>query len=368
MYFLDTNALYTYIGREKLLLSPGNKIDRKLLCEFLDNRDDIVLAASAYIEAMVKFRNNPKNAKIVNDFINIKKIRLFNNVQYYGYDTNGFFIVTNLDEVLLQNHIKNQILPNKIEIETKFSVIFYEIMLLLYLKFIIDKEYTAFQNRLVIITEFVKNNTLDYVSSELKAALKDAYENHEGHEEQIFKNAYIDLLETGCKLVDIIMGIVNDFHEDSFENDLMSVKDKINAKYIQLRNSRPQNYLMENMDCLFKFDKTFIDFAKPVIASMFSEYGKAFLGKEKYAFKVFQLKYLEEVMFSAWMENNQKLKKNDIFDFLFFGCADFKDDTPTDNKLIDRFTYLLTFDTKLDKFIEKNNPYNGSIIRRFYNF
>lgn len=54
MYFLDTNALYWYMGRDKIGDSSCAKVDEHALRSFLDKRiDDKVLASSAYIEAMV---------------------------------------------------------------------------------------------------------------------------------------------------------------------------------------------------------------------------------------------------------------------------------------------------------------------------
>ena len=369
MYFLDTNALYSYIGREKLDFQTGVSVDTKTLRSFLDNRDDKALASSAYIEAMVKFRNKPELAKLINDFLYEKNLRLFNNVQYYVYDTNGFWIVTNLNEKDLQGHIQQLILPNKINIEVRFSVMFYEIMILLYLKYVMDTEYTVCQAHLKPVCEFIKDKTLAYVQDGLKTVLEDAYENHEGKEEQILKNAYIDLLEMGCKLVDITMKMLCcNNNENTFDATLKKIEDEIDDKYNQMKINRPQNYLMENMDSIFVRDMTFINLAKPAVAAMFSPYGKAFKGKEKYAFKEFQLKYLEEEMFTSWMQRNQKLRKNDIFDFLFFGCADYKDNTPSENVLIDKSTYLLTFDDKMDRFIEAHKPTNSKIIRLFHQF
>lgn len=369
MYFLDTNALYSYIGREKLGFQSGVSVDTNILNNFLDNRDDKALASSAYIEAMVKFRNKPELAKFINHFMYEKGLRLFNNVQYFGYDTNGFWIVSNLNEHDLRSYTKNTILPNKIDIEIRFSVIFYEIMVLLYLKNVIDTEYTVCQVHLKPIGEFIKEKTIDYVQDSLKAVLEDAYENHEGKEEQILKNAYIDLLEMGCKFVDVTMKMLCDnIDENSFDKKLRQIEKIVNDKYAQMKMNRSQNYLMETIDAIFVKDITFINAVKPAVATMFSQYGKAFNGKERFAFKEFQLKYLEEEMFTAWMQCNQKLRKNDIFDFLFLGCADYKDNTPSANILIDKSTYLLTFDDRMDKFIEKHKPSNGKIIRRFHQF
>ncbi|MDC7293004.1 hypothetical protein NXH67_05680 [Butyrivibrio sp. DSM 10294] len=69
---LDTNALYAYIGREKLGLKSDAKIDYNALKTFLDSKvTDKALAASAYIEAMVKYRNEILYAKRVGTVPNV---------------------------------------------------------------------------------------------------------------------------------------------------------------------------------------------------------------------------------------------------------------------------------------------------------
>ena len=61
MYFLDTNAWYVYIGRERI----GEKSDANVDCEsfrkVLDNRNDKALASSAYIEALNRIRTFTRN-------------------------------------------------------------------------------------------------------------------------------------------------------------------------------------------------------------------------------------------------------------------------------------------------------------------
>ena len=73
-------------------------------------------------------------------------------------------------------------------------------------------------------------------------------------------------------------------------------------------------------------------------------------------------------MFEAWMKRGQLFRKNDIYDFFFIGCSDYVDNTPAENVLIDRSTYLLTFDRIPARFIEKKKPANGKAIRRYFEF
>lgn len=54
--------------------------------------------------------------------------------------------------------------------------------------------------------------------------------------------------------------------------------------------------------------------------------------------------------------------------YFFLGCGSYRDDTESENILVDKSTYLITFDKKLARYIDRKNPANGIVIRRFYDF
>ena len=138
MYFLDTNALYFYIGREHLGEKSNAKVDVESLRTFLDNKDDKALAASAYIEAMVKFRNNAEYAERIHSFMIAKDLRVFNNVQYLTFSADQISVNLSLKGDMLLHYIKNRVLPEKIDIEVRLAVGFFMSILLLYTKYRID--------------------------------------------------------------------------------------------------------------------------------------------------------------------------------------------------------------------------------------
>lgn len=57
MYFLDTNALYWYFGRDELGMRTNDSVDASKLQQFLNSHADKALSASAFIEAVVHFRD-----------------------------------------------------------------------------------------------------------------------------------------------------------------------------------------------------------------------------------------------------------------------------------------------------------------------
>ena len=94
-------------------------------------------------------------------------------------------------------------------------------------------------------------------------------------------------------------------------------------------------------------------YAKERFSNMYSKDGKAFKGRERFAFTKIQIEYIKDVMYVSWLQNMQKFRKNDIYDLFFLGCADYIDKTPTEHVLIDKTTYLLSFDKKLAGYIEE---------------
>lgn len=79
MVYLDANALYSYLGREKLPLeSSVLKYDLTKLRQFLDLRSGVCIPSSVMMEIIVHFRNNPKSIKCILHFCNSKKIKVYN--------------------------------------------------------------------------------------------------------------------------------------------------------------------------------------------------------------------------------------------------------------------------------------------------
>ncbi|WP_029324718.1 hypothetical protein [Butyrivibrio sp. AE3004] len=367
MYVLDTNALYWYVGRENLGDNSNANVDVKKFCSFLDGRTDKSLASSSYVEALVRFRNNPEYIEKIHAFMLSKDIPLLNNVQYQTFSTEQITSSLTLCGDQISQYIKEKILPVKINIEASFALSFLMTILLLYTKCRIDECGCICPSHGHDIEMFIRDKKVNIIGEELRATLKDAYDNHYDHEQQLLKEKYIELLEDACMLTDTVIELISTKGISVSSLDICDVEVSVRQKYISLRAKKPDNYLMESICDLLTSRPDFIDLAKNRLAEMYSSRGKLFKDRKSFAFKPIQIEYIAEEMYHSWIDNAQKFRKNDIFDLFFLGCADFKDDRKVDNFLIDKATYLLTFDQKLDRFIERKRPINGKVIRRFYN-
>ena len=80
-----------------------------------------------------------------------------------------------------------------------------------------------------------------------------------------------------------------------------------------------------------------------------------------------QIKYLQDVMFTAWYNREQKLQKNDIFDMFCVGCMDVIEPSSDACILKDTTSYLISFDKVMKKFIGEVKPINLQIIEKLQN-
>ena len=368
MYFLDTNALYWYVGRDKLGIPSKANVDRNLLVSFLDSREDKVLSASAYVEALVKLRNNTNAIVAIHEWMDKRQLRIINNIQYQTISTNQLVVNMSLSEEMLSNYVMNKVLPIKINLETMFSTAFLDVIIFLYMKYQIDNSGKICPGHEYEIGSFILDNKLCTIKDELNKTLVDAYINHEKQEEKIFKDKFVELLEKCCQYVDFVIDVIASYGNSFSEIDINIVRNNIVNNYLKMHASSSDNVVMNHLSEVVTKNKSLLAFFMNHVADMFSKDGILFQGKEKYAFNDYQVSYIKEEMLVSWLENKQKFRKNDIYDLFFLGCGSYRDDTESENILVDKSTYLITFDKKLARYIDRKNPANGIVIRRFYDF
>lgn len=73
-------------------------------------------------------------------------------------------------------------------------------------------------------------------------------------------------------------------------------------------------------------------------------------------------------MFTAWFDRGQKLKKNDIFDMMCAGCLGYvRPIRPGESVLTNTESYIISFDSTMEKYIDSVRIANTAIIQRFKN-
>lgn len=343
VYFLDANAIYSYYGRDKLGLN-SKPVDEENLKKYLNGKT-LGLPASVLIEVITHFRNDADRLYGLVQFILESKITIFNNIPDYCYSSDELQILKTICKDDLQNYAM-KLLEKKIEIEAKFVLLFHEITRDLYAEYRLRKSKLSKEHRekvLVYIAQKGYKDCAEQLENELASELKKGYQSND--EARILKNFYINYLSESCVFIDLMIACAEAY--DDSETDFIKV---IQSTYQKVVNEGldGNDGTMKHIDAVFAEDKVFLEEAKMKIAEMF---GRRFYSKQ-------QTKYLSDVMFSAWYDRSQKLRKNDIFDMLAVGCMDSKPRSEAKCILEDNRPYLISFDGTMKSFIKAVNLSN----------
>lgn len=353
MLCLDANAFYWYYGRDKLPLPPSvPKFDVSAMKNFLDARSDKSLAASAYMEMLVHFRDKPNIMREIIKFREQKRIKIYNNLpeRVFTPDELSLYMFMTDDALILY---ANKLLETKIEIETKFSYAFMQVVNTLYANYCLDSNCN--------IQDFAKDNILKLLCRDMSEALREDYYldlknslidgyNDNNKSQQYLKKKYIELLTQKCVITHMIIQTVENV--DS-EEDLYAFM--CNVAVNVKNNGFNETDTMKTISSELDNDSVFLQFAEKEIGNIFKKKG----------YTLHQSKYIV-CMLKAWLERGQKLRKNDIFDMICIASLDKINLEKGENILIDPTTYLITFDDAMVDFIKNTKSNNFKMIDQFY--
>lgn len=349
MIFLDANAFYSYYGRAKLGMT-STPVDEFKLRNYILTKECVSLPTSVYIEIITHFRDNPNILINIIQFIVNNNIKLYNNIPRYIIEPAEVHCVQFMNEVDIVKYA-NRLLNEKINIESEFTVCFFEITSLLYAKYRIDFTNEFSDIAKDSIFKFIGAENLKGYANTLKGIIKqELADGYAGHTEQkSLKDIYIGELEQTCLFIELIISSAIAINKN--ESDLIEVLKQTYAERESFSNNTHNSTMTSIVDAFLK-NQTFLGYAKERISKMFIKHG----------YSKSQIAYLKDVMFSAWFERGQKLQKNDIFDMFCFGCLDFVDKTKEKNIPIDYSPYILSFDDRMKKYIGVLSPNNLTII------
>ncbi len=351
MYFLDANAFYSYFGRSKLGMT-SSPVDENILTKYLDKQQDKRLPTSVYIEIITHFRNNPKLLKEIIEFRRNKGLILYNNILDYSVSPNEITCVSMMDEKSLCNYA-DELLRNKIKIESKFTLLFFEITRNLYAHYKLESATELSEDNKNSILDYIGINGFkeygDILKEKIQKELASGYE--ENKEQNVLKKFYINQLNEACIFIDIIVAAcIACKAEDS---DIIECIQGVYQDSVNLGMDGEKGTMPCIVDTLAT-DTQFLSDAKQRIASMF----------EKWHYTNSQIAYLRDMMVTAWFDRGQKLQKNDIFDMFFVGCLDYQDERKNECILMDLSSYIISFDKQIKKYLGIAMPRNLKLIEK----
>lgn len=352
MIYLDANAFYWYIGREKLAMeSSVPKHNVEMLRKFLDSREDKSVPASVLMEMIVHFRDNSEIIKKIIRFREDKGLKVLNNMQGYIF-TEDELTALHLTHNDLLKQYAYMLLDKKIEIEVTHAYVFLQVVSLLYADYYI-KTFTCLDSNakeavLFFIGRDFSNSMREDYCSQLTTALKSGYSDR-NRSQQYLKEKYIELLTQNCVIFQMII--------DAAVNCLNGAEDLFAVMCAAAATAKANGFdeknTMNAIVAALGTDSNFLKYAEKQIADIFLRKG----------YSKHQAQYTEQ-MLEAWLERGQKLRKNDIFDMLCVGVLDVMENDPSLSVIVDHSSYLVTFDEVMMSFVFKNS-WNAKFIGQF---
>lgn len=354
MIFLDANAFYWYYGRDKLGIPSPQKVDEVALRKFLDSRLDKSIPASVYMEIITHFRNSPEKLTGIVSFIISKNLKIYNNYQNCNITSKELTYVSFMGgtEILKYANIMK---TKKIDIESSFAVLFFEIVRLLYLEYRKENIASLTEHQKGILSYMSEQSSKENVSiykNKFTETLEKGYEVND--EEKTLKDDYIDALNEQCVFINLFIELTL-----NYTNEEISLVDLLQTKYAELKANgfdldSSGKETMKNIVDELRSNITYLNYAKERISNIF----------KKSKFTLHQSEYIRDVMLPAWLERGQKLRKNDIFDMLCVGVLDFKDNG---NKcmFLDNASYLLSFDSAMKNYLSEKSKASFNLIKTF---
>lgn len=353
MIFLDANVFYWYLGREKLFSQSSTpKHNVEALNLFLESRKDKSLPASAFMEMIVHFRDNPSALVKILRFREEKSIKIINNFREYCFTPDELTYLHLTENGALLRQYAYKLLDKKIAVEVKHAYVFLQIVSLLYADYYLKShnslEGEIRENVLLYLGRDISNSLRKDFSSQLTSALQTGYADN-NRSQQALKKKYIELLVQNCVMFQMIIDATVKFLEE--EKDLYAAMCR--SAHDARNNGFTDNGIMKVIVAALDKDSAFLKFAENEISEIFIRKG----------YSKHQADYLK-LMLEAWLERGQKLIKNDIFDMLCVGVLDKQEKSPQLNALFDQSSYLISFDETMMKFI-CNDSRNAQLINRF---
>lgn len=356
MIFLDANAFYSYYGRKKLGLIESSYVNEKKLSCFLDSVKDKSLPTSVFIEVMVHFRDDSKKLRKMLDFIKEKGMPLYNNIPDYCISDDEITYVHYMDEIALGKYVY-KLLDEKIGIESRFSYLFYEITRNLYLEYRLSEIGIFSEDEEKGIWNLLGKKDLydnkESLIKEFELSLRGGY--LYGKDQNVLKAKYIEKLNEACQIIDVTLAACAACIEKEVD-----IVDRIEKAYNEsiAKGFDGINGTMPGIVTLLKTNTVFLEEAKTKISNMF----------QKHNYNRYQTEYLRTIMFTAWFDRAQKLKKNDIFDMMCAGCFIYLRPIQSgESVLVNTETYIISFDSTMEKFIESVKPTNTVVIEEYKN-
>ena len=370
-FLLDTNAFYSFYGREKLGLPSNLQINEKRLRVLLTyKKNTIYISSITLFEILSLYYNDLDKIRKLLKFIIYKEEIHILNLGIDIIDYSELILMAELNDNLLREQLKKYI-KKKVRAEAGLAASFLLLQLNLFLNFIFDKDELAnetFKNldtstrehmKIEVFDNLLFNNTnkiLETNTSKFSKVLQHTYKltNQEKtkfltHEVNL-KDAFNKTLFTQCEVYICYWH----YYLENYKA-LICTSKELFERFCYIYNTNEDrhtiNQYSDNANAAMRYlvkqfealnDTAFLNQHLEKIEKMF---------ENDYRFTKHQQKYIA-ILINKWMNEKKKYEKNDLLDMLILGGLDTKE------------MIVLSFDKKLGDFISSNSAISKKYIDR----
>lgn len=369
-FLLDTNALYSLYGREKLGMAQNSRINETRLRNILSNSNHHIYVSTVTLHEIFTYLGkdlkNDQDLDKVRDllrFIINKQINIIN-LGISDIDLKDLISLINSGNSLLKIHLKDY-RKEKIITEAGFATVILMLQLKLYVNFYLERQEEVNENfsnlsedkmdkiKSDIFGILLSDNfeeSLESLESIFKKVLRKAYAIKNEDEKKCVKNAFNNILYNQCEVFTLFMEffIKNYGNMKLSENELYEefIKIKKNSQNFSLIDQNPDHINASISMMINQFEKlTDIKFIKRHKQDIVDTWGTSNW------FTKHQAKYIA-LLFEKWIKDSSKYEKNDMLDMLILAALDIKD------------LAILTFDSKMQNYIFPNSPISETYIKK----
>ena len=369
-FILDTNALYSLYGREKLGMEQNSRINETRLRNILSNSNHHTYVSTVTLHEIFTYLgkdlNKNEDLDKVRDllrFIINKQINIIN-LGISDIQIKDVITLINSSNPSLKIHLK-EYRKKKIITESGFATVILMLQLKIYVNFYLEREENVnepFRNlsknkrdkikavafRILLSDNF--KESLESLESIFKKVLRKAYAIEDENEKKCVKNTFNNILYNQCRVFTLFLEcfIKNYENREFSDNELYEEFIGIykSSENCTLIGQKPNHVNGSISTIINQFEKmTDIEFIKRYKQDIIDNW------ENSNRFTKHQAKYIA-LLFGKWIKDSSKYEKNDMLDMLILGALDIKD------------LVILTFDGKMQNYVFANSPISEKYIKK----
>lgn len=359
IYCFDSNALYTYFGREQLNMEPDTRIDENKFRYFMNTQQYKFIPTTVIIEIAYRYRDDMDTWQKILDFTKRNDMNIVvTGVEHDSSDDGRNMLLYVHDKITFKSKI-HFYLTRRIQEEGSNIYIILMATLSTYLECALaikdqrtcDIAYKAFtifesENRLLLRKHIEERVAEGYSSGDPKNAVR---------------RVFCDLLQLAYKHIQVILRIsdIDQYPDPISEDGLQELYHEVDKEIERDTSTASQIISGKLSNDPFFNNASYRDILKNNLC-----------GKN---YSPLQIEFFLYIL-NRWTMSNKKRDKNDFYDMYILGClqreesfsAYIKSYFQTSNNVPDTRPVIITFETAILEFLKVYHPLSYQQTTQFF--